>query len=338
VDSVLREMFDCLNRGTEVFRPSKYWEELTRKNIDQLEAGTDNIKRTVAQDYFTWVIRWYHEQFRFLAARTLPWQWPRILRNVRWSGETAALPRGLWIQLQIFTLMLWEYAARHDPRGTLARLREPAQGNPFPIVRGEELISQDLANASLELASISDVFHPEENAEFRVCELGAGYGRNAFVFLSMFPRCRYVIVDIPPSLFVAQEYLTRVFSDRRIFRFRCFDRIEEVEDELMSADIAFLLPHQAAQLRPKSVDLFLNISSLHEMTIAQITAYFGIIERLTCGFFYSKQWQVSHNPHDGIVVKRDAYPIPPHWRVCFDRRARVQTSFFEAMYEVGRGD
>jgi len=42
-------------------------------------------------------------------------------------------------------------------------------------------------------------------------------------------------------------------------------------------------------------------------------------------------------PRDGvshIVIRRNDYPIPAHWRALFDRRAPVQTSFFEAMYAV----
>jgi hypothetical protein len=110
-----------------------------------------------------------------------------------------------------------------------------------------------------------------------------------------------------------------------------------VEKEFNDADIIFLLPHQAEMLPAKSVDLFINISSLHEMKIEQIHAYFKLIDKLTKGFFYSKQWWVSHNPADGITITPREYPVPQNWKQLYLRSAKVQSYFFEVMYAL-RGD
>jgi len=69
---------------------------------------------------------------------------------------------------------------------------------------------------------------------------------------------------------IAKQYLTTLFPGRRTFRFRHFDRHAEVADELAQAQIAFLTPNQLALIKPLGVDLFLNISSLHEMRPEQI--------------------------------------------------------------------
>ena len=327
-------MFRCAEHGDPIYLPSRYWQEINRRNIAELRArGIDDIKRTVAQHYFTWVVGWVHEQFRYLVLHTRPGDWPAILRGALRKEAGADLPRAAEIQLKLFTRMLWRFAERRDELGLL-RDGEPPLGNPFPIHLDGKLISQDLANAVLELDSIREQFRAAPDAPVRICELGAGYGRNASVFLRAYPRCRYVIVDIPPALFVAQEYLRRLFPERRVFTARCFEDIALHEAEIASADIAFLLPHQAARLAAGSFDLFLNISSLHEMTREQIAAYFALIDRLTRGCFYSKQWLVSRNPHDGIVVRLEDYPVPARWKTLYVRRAKVQRSFFEAMYMV----
>ena len=328
-------MMRCVERGDPIFHPSKYWQQLARKNIEQLRtSGIDNIKRTVAQNYFTWVIGWLHPQFRYLALRTPPSKWPSVLRGLWRADPGSGLTRSRELQLRLFTRMLWTFAERHDALGLLRRIDEPAFGNPFPIDLDGRLISQDLANAALEWESIRDAYPFDLNAPIRVCELGAGYGRNAYFFLKAAPHCRYVVIDIPPALHVAQEYLSRVLPDRKIVPFRCYEDDTPDPAEIENADLAFLLPHQAARLPPASFDLFLNISSLHEMTREQIAAYFGLIDRLTRGWFYSKQWYVSRNPHDDIIVKASEYPVPDRWRTAYMRRARVQTSFFEAMYSV----
>jgi hypothetical protein len=69
------------------------------------------------------------------------------------------------------------------------------------------------------------------------------------------------------------------------------------------------------------------------MKLEQIGAYFGLIDRLAKKF-YSKQWFVSRNRHDDIVVRHTSYPVPGNWNEIFLRKARVQVLFFEAMYEI----
>jgi putative sugar O-methyltransferase len=164
--------------------------------------------------------------------------------------------------------------------------------------------------------------------------LGAGYGRNAYVFLNVFPRGKYIVIDIPPALYVSQEYLSSVFPDKKIFTFRCFTQFKEIEQEFHNADIVFLLPHQARMLPEKCIDLFINISSLHEMKMQQIKEYFNLIDKLTKGYFYSKQWFIGKNAVDGIVIKKNDYPVPSNWQELYSRPAKVQVYFFEAMYRI----
>ena len=122
--------------------------------------------------------------------------------------------------------------------------------------------------------------------------------------------------------------------NRKVFKFRRFDSFAQVERELSGCDLAFLLPHQAALLPDKSVDLFLNISSLHEMAFEQVATYFALIDRLTRGLFYSKQWKVSQNSRDHITIRQEDYPVRSHWQRLYERQARVQVQFFEALYRL----
>jgi putative sugar O-methyltransferase len=338
-DEVLNAMFRCLSQSDPIYLPSAFWQDLNRKNLQQIETeGLVNFKQTVAQNYFTWVIGRHSDQFQYLVQQTRASDWLPILFGA-WSLNLS--PRLGWreqIQLTIFTRMLWKFAERQDSQGLLRSLEEPRQGTPFNISLGRKLISQDLANSVLEYYAIREHFVPRTTDRVTICELGAGYGRNAYVFMKALPNCKYIIVDIPPALRVAQHYLPSVLPGVKTFPFRCFEDFEEVEAEFQEADLAFLLPHQAAKLKPKCVDLFVNISSLHEMTHEQIRAYFALIDRLTSGYFYSKQWILSKNAADQIEVRWDDYPVPRHWRQLFHRPAKVQRAFFEAMYAIDPND
>jgi putative sugar O-methyltransferase len=348
MEATLNAMAACLSAADPVYVPSKFWEALNSTNLKQLEDdGIENLKQTVALNYFTWVVGQQHEQFRYLAENTSAFSWPSIFYRL-WRRRLTAgiayrltprdvssrLTRDQQVEMTVLTNMLWGLARRIDSLGLLNTLEEPRVGNPFKIFHQGKLISQDLANSVLEFYSVRECFNPPLDAKVSICELGAGYGRNAYVFLKAFRNCKYVVVDIPPALYVSQHYLSSVFPDRRVFKFRCFESFAEVQDEFEQAEIAFLLPHQAAMLPPKSFDLFVNISSLHEMTPEQIRAYFSLIDRLTKSYFYSKQWFVSENPVDCLRIRHDDYPVPAHWRELYLRPARVQTAFFEAMYAI----
>jgi len=331
----LDSMFAELARGNPQYLPSKYWQVLNQKNLDQLAGeGLENFKRTVALNYFTWVPGRRSDQYRWLKKQIDFMTWLKIVLVRREYDASSSLTRKQQNEMVCFTRMLWEVTGRTDTAGLLKAIQEPAEGNPFKIHWRGTLISQDLANTVLEYYSVREHFNPAPGTRATICELGAGYGREAFLFLKAMPQIKYIIVDIPPALYVSEHYLSRVFPDRKVFSFRPFDDYRSVAAEFESADIAFLLPHQAEMLPSKSVDLFLNISSLHEMTPEQIEAYFKLIDRLTGGFFYSKQWKVSQNPYDPVVVRQKDYPVLPTWRQLFVRDAKVQIAFFESMYAI----
>ena len=335
VNEELRAMFEHLSKGDAAYLPSKFWQKLNERNLGQLGAnGLDNFKRTVAQNYFTWVVGVRDPQFRYLLRAMTPKDWPRLLHGILPTDQSSSMPRVRQVELALFTRMLWTLARRADSLELMLEMEEPVLGNPFRIYLDGKLISQDLANSVLEFYSIREVFAPSPKERFTVAELGAGYGRTAHVFLKAFPRCRYIVVDIPPALYIAQYYLTRIFADRKVFRFRPFLAIDDVRSELDDADIVFLLPHQAEMLERKCVRLFINISSLHEMTGDQIAMYLRLIGGLTEGHFYTKQWKVSLNPDDAISIRLEDYPIPGTWEQLYLRTPKVQVSFFEAMYRV----
>ncbi len=330
----LQAMFADLERGRAEVQPSKYWIELNESHQSQLVVvGFENFKRTVAKHYFTWTHIWPWEisQIRFLMAH-LPWT--TTLANL---FRTFLPPKHRHISLleslayNFLSNMVWDYVSRTCPR--MDKLVEPAIGNPPALRRNGRLISQDLANSALEadfiLSNLPKDFKPN-----RVCELGAGYGRTAHAMLSLLPGIRYVIVDIPPALYVSQRYLTSVYPGRKVFTWRPFNSYADIKEEFESADLAFLLPSQIEALPDGVFDLFINVSSLHEMRLDQIRYFFTQIRRLVRadGCFYLKEWKVAVIPLEDRVTRREDYPIG-EWNVLMEREAKIQTHFFEAVLQ-----
>ena len=328
------------------FLPSKYWIELNKRNLAQLEkSGYQNFKRTIARNYFTWLLAGDNAPFRYLfkgifkdtQIRYLFKKLPKItILKALFFALFKARKHHLFTLIQsiscnFLTYLLWEYTECFNTDSSLNKLDEPLEGNPPRIYFRNKLISQDIANSFLEYKSITDEI-PKEKIK-TIMELGAGYGRTAFVFLKLLPSIKYIIVDIPPALAIAEKYLSSQFPSKNIFRFKPFLSYSEIESEFNRADIIFLLPNQIYLLPPKIVDLFINISSLHEMKLSQIDYYFNLIDNLTNGFLYLKQWKISRIPYENIIIAEKDYPIRKNWKQIYWRECAVQTRFFEALFK-----
>ncbi len=333
VKQAIEAMFADLERGRPEVQPSKYWIELNKSDRGQLLAtGFENFKRTVAKHYFTWTKIWpWDAQIRFLVSNLpLSATVANIFRTF-FPIKHRHIPLFESLAYTFLSNMIWDYAARNNP--DITKLSEPAIGNPPRIHRNGRLISQDLANSSLEAQFILEGL-PKTFRLNRVCELGAGYGRTAHVLLTLRPGIRYTIIDIPPALYVSQQYLSKVYPNRNVFTWRPFKSYSEIKEEFESADLVFLLPSQIEMLPDEIFDLFINISSLHEMRIEQIRYYFSQIRRLTRrdGCCYIKEWKVSRIPVENVIIRREDYPFS-EWRMLVEREARVQTHFFEALLQ-----
>jgi putative sugar O-methyltransferase len=233
------------------------------------------------------------------------------------------------------TFASWEYSrgAVSDP--ALLALREPEEGNPAETRDSSgALVSQDLANSILEVSAMGPSLAPGSI----VLELGAGYGRDAYAIMATNPGIKYVIVDIPPALWVAETYLRRQFPNHRIFCYREFASFEDIESEFNESDIAFFLSTQITGLPDGLADLAINISSLHEMRLEQIAFYLSQFDRLLKdgGRFYFKEWKRGALPFENIIIRQEDYPIPASWNCELLQDAPIQTRFFEARYRKSR--
>lgn len=351
----LSALIDEMATAPEPYRASPFWREVAAMGVQQIEsAGFENFKRTVNLVYFCWdltgILRhqlkvaghWLtRPTARIFSARFENYRSPlgRPVRYYRPSNFRVKVPEitsfnapGAWAY-RTYVAMLWEFVARHDPLRLLFSIEEPRTGNPFLIhYRGCDT-SQDVCNSVHEFYSAGG----EEGAGrgWNIGELGCGYGRLAYVWLKALPDATYTLIDIPPALNLAQEYLGRVFPNERIFYFRPFRRFEDIREEFENARIRFLAAHQIELLPPKIFDRFLNISSLHEMTYPQIETYLRQIGRVCRGRFYTKQWLRSQAAVNGLIIRADEYPIPEHWKTVYHARHPIQGMFFHALYEVG---
>jgi hypothetical protein len=296
---------------------SRFWKNLATEHELQLEEyGFESVKRVQALRYFTW--RWTPRRLlgsngRYLLRRTTLKDWvfaslrPMVLKPSEWA-PVAWRTFDRWAYV-VATRLLWQVAVREGDYEVLD-LDEPLLGRPFPVRWHDRIISQDLANTSLEVASIRELL--AGRSPRHVLEIGAGYGRTAHAILSLYPEASYTIIDIEPAIRISRWYLDALFPDRDIVH---IDARGGVPD----------LP---------PFDLGIAISSLHEMTRDLVDAYINELDRaaLPEAAVYVKQWETWSNPDDVLTIGMKDYRLPG-WHETFERRARVQRGFGEAGWQ-----
>lgn len=334
----LVKMLDELKTLPRLYRPSQTWQDLNVFHNEQLSRyGLNNLKRSVNRTYFNWGV------FGFFLQH-LPFTFSEIIRgNLRPIINSKYLEKGSaskkYNELEIggkyiygvFVAYLYDFVSRIDKLKLLKKISEPSFGSPVLVGYRERSISQDLCNSIHEFYSITKEIDLNKKSE--IAEIGAGYGRLAYVFLETLPKANYCIIDIPPALYVAQEYLRKIFPREKFFFFRHFDNFKKVEKDFREARIKFLMPHQVKYLPKDFFNIIINISSLHEMRTDQIIDYIKQADRLCSGYVYLKQWRQAKRK-DNNFIRENEYPIPGEWRKIYHHKHPIQNMFFEALYKT----
>jgi putative sugar O-methyltransferase len=167
-------------------------------------------------------------------------------------------------------------------------------------------------------------------------ELGAGYGRTAFCSIKMIPNVKYIIVDIPPALYISETYLSNIFDNKKVFKFRPFEYFREIEDEFNNSSIIFLLPDQLGLLLDKSVELFLAIDNLHAMRKREVNYYFNEADRIG-EYFYFTCWPAMKTPFDNISYSLDNYPTKSNWKKIFQESCAITEFYVNSLYKIEKG-
>jgi hypothetical protein len=153
----------------------------------------------------------------------------------------------------------------------------------------------------------------------------------AHTYLSTLPG-QYFIFDIPPALGVAQWYLEQTLGRERVFRFRHFDRLEEVQDEIDRASAVLLTPNQIRKFPDGYFDVMVTISSLPEMRHDQVDLFLSEFQRLSRGHIFIKQFKAWKNPTDGTDLTVESYRLGSNWRLTLDRTDPVIPFFFNRVW------
>lgn len=335
----IEQMSADVSDGPEIYRPGAFWSRLVKANVEMIRTeGIQNFKRTVSNNYFNWLVVDVRDlQFRHALARWL--RRPRVstfstrmqaaagLRQPH-RDDTFALSAPRALVYRFFVSSLWDLARTEDSRALTTRLSEPEVGNPLPLRRNGQLISQDLANSIVEF-SFADRAGAVK-AGGRVAELGAGYGRLAYAYAET--DTSYCIFDIPPALAVSQWYLREVLGPDRVITYNADATFTDVAARLRPGVVAFFTPAQLDLFPDGFFDLTQTISTLPEMPDAQAAHLLSLLLAKSSGALFLKQWLTWRNDADCVELAEEQYLPPAAWRLAERRIDPVQPAFFNQIW------
>jgi putative sugar O-methyltransferase len=340
VADLIVRMREGVEASAPIYHPGAFWNDLIGANLAMLEAeGIDRFKRTVSNNYYNWLVTDRRDPQLRIAFRhwllnpTLAPLTNRLdeatgLRTTVDDRSFALTGADAWLY-KFFVGALWDQARRHDPLRLTERLSEPLAGSPIPIRHRGRLISQDLANSIIELSFVEPAGFLREGA--RVAELGAGYGRLAYVYAQAVP-VTYCIFDIPPALGVAQWYLTAVLGEDRVLPYSPTHDYGSVESRLTPSVVAFFTPDQLETFPDSWFDCTQTISTLPEMPRAQATHYLDMLAAKSSRAVFLKQWRKWRNEADGVELREEEYALAAPWRLASRRVDPVQPAFFNQLW------
>lgn len=331
---------DALERAPAIYRPGVFWRDLSKKNLAMIGAsGIENFKRSVANNYFNWLVTSRHDpqhrnSLRFWLRH--PSTAPLLNRIGKANGlsspdrlEAFGLSLGDRLRYKFFVGCAWEMARDACRRTISETIAEPHLGNPIQIRQRGRLISQDLANSIIEWSFIEGA---DLEARPRLAELGAGYGRLAYVAATARPDSVYCIFDIAPALPIAQWYLMQVLRQTNIRSYSPISTWAEIEKDLTPGSVAFFTPDQLELFPDEWFTITQSISTLPEMPAAQASHYLNLLAKKSGHALFLKQWRHWVNPPDQTELGEDAYVLPPPWNLAKRRVDPLQPEFFNRLW------
>lgn len=140
--------------------------------------------------------------------------------------------------------------------------------------------------------------HNNDNSEPNIAiEIGAGYGGFPTLFTKYYKKCRYIIVDIQPTVSILAFFLSKM--GRSITLPHEFTSLDEFLKS--TSDILIIYPEQLNNIPNNSIDLVINMDSIVEFNKPTITFYIDNIQRILKknpnSFFISNNMRYANYSH-----------------------------------------
>jgi len=177
----------------------------------------------------------------------------------------------------------------------LHNFSECSAGNPLEKFEFDQRVfSRSSLNYLLGLSLLKK--HLGTTLPKTVLEIGGGFGTLGEILAqSGIPEIRYIDIDIPPTQFVAEQYLKAALGENAVASYSTTSELEQIHITSLPTT-SVLCSWQIEKLQGK-VDLFVNFISFQEMEPAVVNNYLANVKRL------DSDWILLRNMREGKQKK-----------------------------------
>lgn len=151
------------------------------------------------------------------------------------------------------------------------------------------------------------------------CEIGPGLGRNAEVLGKLYENATLLLFDIPPQLYVANQYLSSVFGER-VIGYDQAVRIDAAHSNARSVKgkIIILPSWKIPAWADTEIEIFWNSASFQEMEPNVVRNYLSLVSAMGPRFIYLNElpggnyWGEWQQGSGGIrqPIREEDYTVP----------------------------
>lgn len=342
ISNTLRKIFDLFLYSESYKLCSNYWKYLNIKNLNQIihEGGIKNYSNTCALNYFTFLetnLEMETKLLKLLSNKSINIK-GNIFRQNKYLGlkKTDNLNR-LILKLYFFVLEL-KLNSKLDKLSDNGFL----DFNDHFLEINKKKITSDKLISLLDYKKIQEKINLSKKQV--VLEIGSGSGRFSQTFLTFNKNTKYIICDIPPSIYINYKRLKKVFKNKRIkLCFECKD-YKSLAKDLDNNDILFIFPHQITMFKENFVDLVIAIDCIHEMDKSTIKYYFENINNFSKLIYFSvvKETRVplssmfKFNSNYLRSSSRDDYQIPKNWKLIDQSSLYFPENYDGIFYKINK--
>jgi putative sugar O-methyltransferase len=287
-----RKMKEDQKAVSDLYRPSSLWQGQLDDSYSYL---TEGLKLNDL------------EKFHFFLSNFGAWEkYHGVESTTLIRNNMKSLIRRNYLKSVIFLQQLNVWQNFYNNRKPISCLSHPPHGNQVGAYINGAFVGVDSffmeIYGSLLSELVSDTSRPV------VAELGAGYGKLAFFTLRNLGDSCFIDFDLPETLCLAAYYLMKTWPNKKTLLYGEGEYSEKAHDQY---DLIFMPSWEISKTGKNSIDLFMNQTSLGEMTKEAVTNYVDHIVGSTKFFFH-----MNHDVYPNIYVDGERgllgheYPVP----------------------------
>jgi len=321
---------------------SRFWNILNIRHLNQIiQFGIENFATTVAMSYFTYIT--YDDE---KVQNILDYISKKKIDSSEYSHKLFKKQNNIdfthSVNHNIILNLLYTYV-KHNGYDHYFKLLGK---NNFLIEKvpnidfDKMLLTQDKLNSIIEFINIKKILNNIKSSSLNILEIGAGSGRTTETIISLLEedkKIKYVIVDIPPALYINFLRMKNNYPNKKIILALNCDSEESLKKVYDENDIILILPHQLNYFMNKDFDITIAIDCLHEMDKKIIKFYMDTVHRISNHLYY-KVGNKTHVPYafNNFLSAKDkkGYQIKNSWKLILDEKSTFPSNYSEFGYKI----